>query len=134
MTSDTTYRMCTRHVVPSRRNINKLNCLPPVRVPLRALVQGVLLCSLLTTWLCQPVDVVASLGTHMALVSSRHRPPPTATGQRPEGRCGESHRVARNGDAEGSPGAATCLRIGLEPTGSASGDAVSPTPVPTASA
>ncbi len=67
-------------------------------------------------------------------MSSRHRPPPTATGQRPEGRCGESHRVARNGDAEGSPGAATCLRIGLEPTGSASGDAVSPTPVPTASA
>jgi hypothetical protein len=67
-------------------------------------------------------------------MSSRHRPPPTATGQRPEGRCVESHRVARNGDAEGSPGAATGLRIGLEPTGSASGDAVSPTPVPTASA
>jgi hypothetical protein len=39
--------MCTRHVVPSRRNINKLNCLRPVRVPLRALVHGVLLCSLL---------------------------------------------------------------------------------------
>jgi hypothetical protein len=45
-----------------------------------------------------------------------------------------SHRVARNGGADGSLGAATCLRIGLEPTGSASGDAVSPTPVPTASA
>src|SRR5229473_7758312 len=30
---------------------------------LRALVHGVLLCSLLTTWLGKPVDVVASLGT-----------------------------------------------------------------------
>jgi hypothetical protein len=29
---------------------------------LRALVHCVLRCSLLTTWLCQPVDVVASLG------------------------------------------------------------------------
>ena len=34
------------------------------------MVHGVLLCSLLTTWLGKPVDVVASLGTHMALVCS----------------------------------------------------------------
>ena len=32
------------------------------------MVHCVLLCSLLTTWLGKPVDVVASLGTHMALV------------------------------------------------------------------
>jgi hypothetical protein len=35
---------------------------------LRALAHCVLPCSLLTTWLGKPVDVVASLGTHMALV------------------------------------------------------------------
>jgi hypothetical protein len=33
-----------------------------------------------------------------------------------------------------SPGAARCLRIGLVPTGAASGDAVSETPMPTTSA
>jgi hypothetical protein len=32
-----------------------------------------------------------------------------------------------------SPGAARCLRIGLVPTGAASGDAVPRTPMPTAS-
>jgi hypothetical protein len=37
---------------------------------LRALIHYVLLCSLLTTWLVKPVDVVASLGTHIALVCS----------------------------------------------------------------
>src|SRR5258706_11005523 len=65
MTSGTTYRMCTRHVVQSRRNSNKINCLWPMRVP------GVNpdICpqpypgfALLTTWLGKPVDVVASLG------------------------------------------------------------------------
>src|SRR5258705_10609853 len=40
---------------------------------LRALVHGVLLCSLLTTWLGKPVDVVASFGTRMTLVCSYPR-------------------------------------------------------------
>src|SRR6266849_5529118 len=44
--------------------------MPSAIARLRALVHCVLLCSLLTTWLGKPVDVVASLGTHMALVCS----------------------------------------------------------------
>jgi hypothetical protein len=38
------------------------------------LVHCVLLCSLLATWLGRPVDVVASLGTHMVLVCSYPQP------------------------------------------------------------
>jgi hypothetical protein len=42
--------------------------MPSAIARLRALVHGVLLCSLLTTWLGKPVDVVASLGTWLSCV------------------------------------------------------------------